>query len=573
MATALDRLVNFITARFSAPKGRFPVRHMVFDGRDTPFIANAPENLPALFAQSATQFADTIFIVDGELRLTFAQSYAYAQEVAASLVADYKVQPGDRVAIAAKNSALWIILYMAILMAGGIATLLNGFWLGEELQHAIEDVDARLIFADVPRGARIAALNHQARLVTFDDRLALAQALAQIILTQESRNAPLPTLTGESPATLLFTSGSTGRCKGALSTHRAKVQASYNYFFTTSLLLKILSFSPLHWLGIKKAYPLATLLNLPLFHVTAEVTVLLQSLCLGRKLVLMPKWDVLEAMRLIEKERVTYFTGVPLMSYEILTHANRKDYDLSSCSVFASGGAARPVEHVLRFLHDMPTAKPVAGYGLTETNAVGCANFGSNYKRKPSSAGPATKPLVELAIFNAQDEGLPANQVGEVMIRTLCNITGYWNNAKATQEAFSANGYFRTGDLGYLDQDGYLFIIDRKKDIIVRGGENITSLEVEEALYANAEIAEAYVFALPDARLGEVVGAVVHIHQEMQLEESALKTRLAAHLAAFKVPVKIWFSAEQFPRLGTGKIDKVRMKAHYISLWADAHTA
>ena len=311
----------------------------------------------------------------------------------------------------------------------------------------------------------------------------------------------------------------------------------------------------------------STLLNVPLFHVTAEVPVLLMSFAIGRKLVLMAKWDAEEAMRLIEAEKITYFVGVPLMSFELLTHPNRGKYDLSTLADIAAGGAPRPPEHVKRIDEEM-TGKPLIGYGLTETNGVGTGNFRDNYLNKPASAGRPTPPLVDLAIIDDDGAVLPQGQRGEVGIRSVACFEGYWGNPQATAEAFTADGYFRTGDIGYLDEDGYLFIVDRKKDIIIRGGENISCQEVEAALYEHPAVAEAAVFGLADAKYGEVPGAVVHLSEPGAVDMDGLTAFLHQHIAAFKVPARIWFTDEPLPRLGTEKIDKVALRATYRALAA-----
>jgi acyl-CoA synthetase (AMP-forming)/AMP-acid ligase II len=288
---------------------------------------------------------------------------------------------------------------------------------------------------------------------------------------------------------------------------------------------------------------------------------------MGRKLVLMPKWDAEEAMRLIEAEGITYFVGVPLMSFELLTHPNRAKYDLSSVTDFAAGGAPRPAEHVRRIDEEMEGA-PLIGYGLTETNAVGTGNWRSNYLAKPTSAGRASLPLVELAILDDAGVQLAQGARGEVVIRSIANFKGYWGNPEATAAAITPEGWFRTGDLGYLDEDGYLFIVDRKKDIIIRGGENISCQEVEAALYAHPAVAEAAVFGLADERLGEVPAAVVSLSGGADADGDALRGFLGQHIAAFKIPGRIWFSDGPLPRLGTEKIDKVTLRAKYRALAA-----
>jgi long-chain acyl-CoA synthetase len=282
----------------------------------------------------------------------------------------------------------------------------------------------------------------------------------------------------------------------------------------------------------------------------------------------MPKWDAETAMRLIEAEKITYFVGVPLMSFEILTHPDRSRYDLSSVTDFAAGGAPRPEEHVRRLDAEMGGSAPLIGYGLTETNGVGTGNWRSNYIAKPNSAGRPSAPLVDLAILD--DDGRPVAQGerGEVCLRTICNFREYYNRPDATAAAFTADGYFRTGDIGYLDEDGYLFIVDRKKDIIIRGGENISCQEVEAALYDHPGVGEAAVFGLADERFGEVPGAVVHPRDGETLTADDLCDFLKGHIAAFKVPQRIWISAVALPRLGTETIDKVALKNTYRALAA-----
>jgi len=375
---------------------------------------------------------------------------------------------------------------------------------------------------------------------------------------------PLPEVGPDDLATILFTSGSTGVSKGAYSNHRGVVQGTYSYLAQSVMVLGLMTArgeAP-----PADSQPIA-LVNVPLFHVTGEVPLMLQSFALGRKLVLMPKWDAVTAMQLIEREKVTYFVGVPLMSYEIATHPDHDKYDLSTCVTFAAGGAPRPVDHVTTIREASPHAFPLLGYGLTETNAVGCGNVNQNYLAKPGSTGPASRPIVEIAILGDAGEHLPTGATGEVAIRSVANFIGYWRNEQATAAAVSADGFFRTGDLGYLDEDLYLFIVDRKKDIIIRGGENIAASEVEAAIYAHPDVIEACVFGLPDARLGEVPVAVFLAREGSGLDEAALRAHLESHIAAFKVPAKFFEEHEHLPRLGTEKVDKRALRARYLLGW------
>jgi acyl-CoA synthetase (AMP-forming)/AMP-acid ligase II len=291
--------------------------------------------------------------------------------------------------------------------------------------------------------------------------------------------------------------------------------------------------------------------------------VLLNSFAIGRSMVIMPKWDVLEALRLIEKERITYFVGVPTMSLELMNHPDRGQYDLSSLTDITAGGAPRPVSHVERLTREFPHAHPALGYGLTETNAVGCQNFWSNYAAKPNSTGRAARPFVEVAILGEDDRKLEVGETGEIAIRSAANIKGYWLNPLASEELFTTDGFVKTGDVGYLDEDKYLFIVDRKKEIIIRGGENISAAEVEAELYACPKIAEVSVFGAADERLGEVPVAIVLATDGEELDEEGLRTFLDGRLAKFKIPERIIFVDAPLPRLGTGKIDRRALKAKY----------
>ncbi|GAA0867272.1 class I adenylate-forming enzyme family protein [Sphingopyxis soli] len=559
MPSALDLRLESAYNLITGPGGPIQVGSVERFGRQLPFITNAPTNLADYVAYFSAMHGDATFLVEGDERLSFKQVYAAARKVAAGLIDGHGVQRGDRVGLAMRNANAWCVAYIGILLAGGCATLLNGWWQGGELAAGIDDAEAKLVIADAQRAARLAepGVSHGAKVVALDITKPIDEAIAPLAAGGSAETA-LPVLTGQELATILFTSGSTGQSKGAYSRHEAVVQAIFNYVTQTASIVHLLTED-----GQMSDIQPATLICTPLFHVTAEIPVFLQSFALGRKLVLMPKWNADEAMRLIQDEKCNYFVGVPLMSYEILVSPNRKNYDLSTCKSYAGGGAPRPPEHVRRLASEMGDAKPLLGYGLTETNAVGCGIINENYVEKPLSTGPASKPLVDLAILDELGNELPQGSVGEVCMRSVCNFEGYWNNEAATKAAFFDNGYFRSGDLGYLDEDGYLFIVDRKKDIIIRGGENISCQEVEAAIYEHAEVNECAVFGLPDERLGECVGAVVWTKPGSELTADALTAFLNARLAPYKVPCRIWMSNEALPKLGSEKIDKVTLRNRY----------
>jgi long-chain acyl-CoA synthetase len=566
MQSRLDVRIEQAIHDLTKEGGLLPLSEFTLpSGVAVPIIASAPPTLNAYFAHYCAEHGDADFIVDGNERISFTQGYAAAVEVANALVGGFGIKPGDRVGIAMRNAPSWIILYMGTLMAGGVVTLLNGWWQGSELFNGIENVQAKLVFADPPRVKRIGQCGRdpQCEVVSIDVALPLAEAI-QPVTSRTNGQVALPEVGPDDLATILFTSGSTGQSKGAFSTHRSVVQATYSYLATALVILRIGTEDGL----IKEDRPQhAQLMTVPLFHVTGEVPMMLVSFAIGRKMVLMPKWDALQAMKLIEKERVTNFTGVPLMSWEILNHPDRNQYDLSTVQSFFAGGAPRPPEHVRRLNDELP-APPALGYGLTETNAVGCGNFLSNYIDKPNSTGRACKPIVEVAILDDAGAAVPQGERGEICIRSVANFSGYWNLPEATEASITKDGYFRSGDIGYLDPEGYVFIVDRKKDIIIRGGENISCQEVEAAIYSHPVVAEACVFGLPDERLGEIVGALVYFHPGEHLSEEALRFFIGEQLAAFKVPAQVWVSDAPLLKLGTEKIDKVGIRRTYRGIFS-----
>ncbi len=561
MATELDDALNIIMDGLVQPGQPFETVPYERFNLTIPAFRHAPPSLAHYFAHYCHEHADQTFLVDGETRLSFAETYAAARAVAAGLVARHGVKVGDRVGIAARNSANWIVAYLGIVMAGGCATLLNGFWTGDELAFGVDLAECSLVLADSQRARRLEGTSHHAAIVQFSHEGPPSRGLASVWAEGDPLAIALPELGPDDLATILYTSGSTGHPKGAWSDHRAVVSGIMSYV-AQSAMAKIL----LTQQGDDSSAQPSALVAVPLFHVTGEVPLFLQSFAIARKLVMMPKWDAREAMRLMEAEKVSYFVGVPLMSYEMATHPDRDSFDLSACKSFAAGGAPRPVDHVSKIKKSFPEGFPLLGYGLTETNGVGCGNFNENYMAKPGSTGRASRPLVDLAILDDDGKPLPQGDVGEVCMRTLANFRGYWNNDEATAAAFTKDGYFRSGDLGYLDEDGYLFIVDRKKDIIIRGGENISCIEVEQALYAHPDVIECSVFGLPDERFGEIVGAIYLVREGKTLSPEQLCDFLQGRLAPYKQPAHVWQAHEALPRLGTQKIDKKTLRAKYSAL-------
>lgn len=554
MPSALDLKFDSVRDAVTGPGGRI---QLGTDSAGRTIVANLPPTLGGLFDAFCAFHGEKEAVVANDERLSFAQLKHEADALASALAGGFGIGKGDRVAIAMRNCPAWIATYMAVVKTGAIAVLINGWWETGEMRHGLELTLPKLIIADAARAKRIDSTGLWLPTVVLAVERPIGEALAPL-LERGQTAGPLPDVTPDDDATILFTSGSTGAAKGAVSTHRAVTSAVYAYAIGLMTLLGIMESE-----GRPPVRQPKTLINVPLFHVTGEVPVLLNSFVIGRSMVLMAKWDAGEALRLIEQEKVTYFVGVPTMSLEMMQHPDRTKYDLSSLTDIAAGGAPRPIAHVRRLEDSFANAKPALGYGLTETNAVGCSNFWSNYSEKPASTGRPQKPLVEVAILDDSGRHLPAGESGEIAIRSAANIRGYWGDDRASAEAFTADGYLRTGDVGYLDSDDYLFIVDRKKDIIIRGGENISCHEVEAALYGHISVSEACVFGLADDRLGEVPAAVVYSEEDGTLTEEQMRGFLKDKLAPYKHPAFIWFEDEPLPKLGTGKIDKVALRQRF----------
>jgi long-chain acyl-CoA synthetase len=564
MLTELDKALDATIAAITAPGGQLEVTTANIRGVELPVFKNAPPSMREYLAFFFQSNADKEFLVYRDERYTFGQIYEQAIRVAALAQHKYGVAKGDRVAVAMRNYPEWVACFVGLLHLGAVVVPMNAWWQPDELRYGVEDSGTRLIIADEERARRFASLNgFHVPIVTVRTGAGVTAELGYPRLEELLKDGPaspwyLSPIGPEDDATIMYTSGSTGFPKGAVATHRSVVHGAMNYLVQGLAMLQLAQGA-----GVSLPAQQVMLLNVPLFHITGSVPVLLVSVAIGRKLVIMHKWDAGEALRLIEKERATYFVGVPTMSLELMQHPDKDKFDLSSLLDIAAGGAPRPAEHVERLAQAFPGKNPAIGYGLTETNGVGAGNLRDNYRLKPASTGRPSPPMVEMKIADDGGNPLSAGEVGEVCIRSSANVRGYWNKPEATAAAFTADGWFKTGDLGYMDEDGYLFIVDRKKDIIIRGGENISCQEVEAAIYGHPAVAEACVFGLPDERLGEIVGAVAYLKPGERVEPEALIDYTREHLAGFKVPAKLWIAPEPLPKLGSAKIDKVSLRKHY----------
>ncbi|MGF1550717.1 MAG: class I adenylate-forming enzyme family protein [Sphingomonadaceae bacterium] len=553
MPSGLDKDYDAMLAAITGEGGRVALGE---DEQGNVLVTSFPATLPAFFDAFTGFYPDREAVVAGEERIGFPELNALAGRVARALASGFGIQKGDRVGIAMVNSPAWILSYMGVLKPGGVAVLLNGWWEVPELAHALALAEPKLILADEARARKIAEAQPGAGIVPLAVDRPAEEALAPLF-EKEKDNAALPEIVPEDDATILFTSGSTARAKGVVSTHRAVTTGVYSFALMLMVLKELIERE-----GREPPLP-RTLINVPLFHVTGEVPVFLNSFVTGRTMVLMSKWDAGEALRLIEQERITYFIGVPTMSLELIEHPEREKYDLSTLTDIAAGGAPRPTAHVARLIEKIPHAQPALGYGLTETNAVGCGNFWSNYPAKPASTGRPFRPFVDLVILDPGGKPLPPGERGEIAIKSAANFRGYWRDPEATAAATTEEGYFRTGDIGYLDEEDYLYIVDRKKDIILRGGENISGQEVEAEIYAHPAVSEAAVFGIADERLGEVPAAVVY--SESGVGEEELRDFLDGRIAAYKQPARIWLAETPLPKLGTGKIDKLSLRRRHAA--------
>jgi len=534
--------------QLTAPEGEYPVAQQMIDGIEYPVFTTAAPNLPALF-QICLQHGDMDFIVCGDDRFSFAETYFTACRIAQMLKAR-GINKGDRVAVAMRNRPEWVTTYMGSLMAGAIVVPMNSWWTGPELDFGLRDCDAKLVFLDRSRLRRLQETGNDTPFISaggFEER---DNELSRLIAEYPPEPLPFDHLMPDDDASIMYTSGSTGQPKGAVSTHRAII---------TTLMAWILSgVATQVYQGTfgqdPKRQP-AVLATLPLFHVTGCHSQLLCSIILARKLILMRSWIPDQAAKLIEQEQVTNFSGVPTMSMELMNIALEGHYDLCSLEDLMAGGAARPPDQVKQLQNAFPNAQPQAGYGLTESNAIGTLNGLDDYIEKPASAGTPTAPLVEMEIRDPDGQALPVGEPGEICIHSAANIRAYWKLPEASSETLS-DGWLKTGDVGYLDEEGFLFIVDRIKDIVIRGGENISCIEVESAISAHPSVQEAAVFSVPHTRLGETVATAIFVAPGDSVSGTDIQGWLESNLARFKIPEFVLIVQEQLPRLASGKVDK-----------------
>lgn len=540
------------TAQITAPDGRFALHEIEVDGVSYTAFAAVPESLRDLFDMTRA-YGATEFLVYEDERYTYDDVYAHADGIAAALQQRYGVKKGDRVAIAMRNYPEWIMTYLGALSIGAVVVSMNAWWTTDELDYGLSDSTPTVLVADGERVERTRGSASRLGIATVGVRLAEGENPEGVDRWDDVVTAGATVerveISPDDDATILYTSGTTGHPKGAVSTHRAIVQALMGFGCKSS----IDSLRRPDEAAGRTGAPVFILI-VPLFHVTGNVPVLLGSLASGLKLVIMHKWDPERALQLIERERVTNFVGVPTQSWDLLEHPDFDKYDTASLASVGGGGAPAPPQLVSRVAGAFKAARPNIGYGMTETNAYGPGNSGTDYETHPTSTGRST-PILKVTIRDAEGNEVPTGHRGEIWMKGPNLIRGYWNRPEATAETF-VDGWLRTGDLGRVDEDGFVYIEDRAKDMILRAGENVYSAEVEAAIYEHPSVYEAAVFGVPHERLGEEVAVAIVPRPDHTIDPEELAGFLATRLAPFKIPTRVISFADPLPRNPAGKILK-----------------
>jgi long-chain acyl-CoA synthetase len=536
-------------ARVTEPGGRFSMTEAEINGHTDPVFENAPPSLRVLFELAGAGHGDKPFLVYEDERSSFAETVAAAGAVGHLLVDRYGIEPGDRVAIVMRNYPEWIQAFMAITSVGAIAVAVNAWWTTDELDYGLADCGARLVLVDEERIERVQPLRQDLGLDVVAVRTtgAVPEGVDRLEDVLD-RSAPMPEVTvdPDDDAVILYTSGTTGHPKGAVSSHRAVITALMAFGCRAAVNAARFPKEREH------PFDTAYILIVPLFHATGLIPVLLGCVAAGSKLVVMHKWDPDRALELIERERVTAFVGVPTMSWDLLQSPDFDRRDTSSLLSVGGGGAPAPPELVRRIEENFPRGRPAIGYGMTETNAYGPQNAGDDYVRKPKSTGRAV-PALALQIQDEDGREVPRGEVGEICFKGASLIRGYWNKPEATAETIR-DGWLRSGDIGRVDDEGFVYVEDRAKDMVLRAGENVYSAEVEAAIYEVPGVREAAVFGLPHERLGEEVACAVVTDGDF--DRRAFQSHLAEKLAPFMIPSRVDLRTESLPRNANGKILK-----------------
>ncbi|MEV8637394.1 class I adenylate-forming enzyme family protein [Streptosporangium sp. NPDC051023] len=544
-----------VQAQLTAPGRLFEMEEAPGNGGMVRTWKHAPAHFRALLEMSRLH-GEKVFLVYEDERVTYEEHFLRAATLARRLVEEYGVAKGDRVAIAMRNYPEWVIAFSAVLAAGAIAVPLNAWWTAKELEFGLSDSGAQVLIADGERAALLAGLT-QSLIVARGEAPEGARTFDDVLGAVESRVTPPPVeLSPEDPATIFYTSGTTGRPKGALGSHRNLGQSPMTVAYGMTRSAVRAGRDPARAAGKRRV----TLLTVPLFHATGCFAVMTTTMFGGNSLVLMYRWDAGRALELIERERVTTFSGVPTNVWQLLSHPGLNGFDISSLTALGYGGAPAPPRLLERLTRLLPSRSPSNGYGMTETTALAINNGGVDYLAKPDSVGLPV-PVVDVRITGPAGHEVPVGEVGELCLRGPNVILGYWNHPQATEETF-AGGWLRTGDLARVDEEGFVYIVDRVKDMVIRGGENVYCAEVEAALFEHPAVDDVAVIGIPHEELGEEVGAVVRLASPATAEE--LRAFLGERIAPFKIPIRFWVREAELPRNPGGKILKTRLRREVL---------
>ncbi|MBO6687657.1 MAG: acyl--CoA ligase [Henriciella sp.] len=555
LAAARDKLTG--------PGGDFEIIETEILGNKIRDFKNSPNSIRDIWLSTA-QFAERTYLVYEQERISYRESHRQVSSVAGWL-SEQGVRPGDRVAVAMRNYPEWMLIYWACTSIGVAVVGMNAWWTKPEMAYGINDAAPKLIFADAERLARIIGnpeIEMQPGLIAVrsDDTYEGVLDWADII--GSDRSMPDVKIDPDSDACIFYTSGTTGFPKGAQLTHRGCVANLLNMqYAAASSMLAVQAAT-----GVEPPATMpvpVSLITTPLFHVTANNCGAYRVTAVGGTIVLMYRWDAGEALRLIERERVTSAGGVPVMGRELINHPDFDKTDTSSLLAISCGGAQVPPDQVQKIDDRIETARPGTGYGMTETCGIITSVAGDFFVDKPDSAGPAM-PNFEVKCVDDAGNEVPVGELGELWVRGSSVIKGYINRPEATAESIT-DGWLHTGDIARLDEHDFIYLVDRKKDMVLRGGENIYCVEVEAAIYHHPAVAECCVFGVPDERLGEEVGAAVYLKPGETLSVEDLQTHCAGRLAKFKIPTHAWICPDPFPRNASGKFLKREVREQLIS--------
>jgi long-chain acyl-CoA synthetase len=551
------------------PGAPFEMQTADVGGRPVRVYKNAQQDLRAIFDASRA-WDDRIFTVYENERLSFRAHYRAASALAWWLAEDFNVRKGDRVAIAMRNFPEWPIAFWAATSIGAIAVPLNAWGTGDDLAYGLSDSGACVAIVDAERLRRLASHpdgGGAAALIavrTPREALGRAKALEDLIGAPETydslpdRAPPDRNIAPDDDATILYTSGTTGRPKGALGTHRNIMCNLMNIAFAAPRAAIRRGDALPAPTGVQKVI----LLPVPFFHVTGCHSTMIPAFANGAKIVLMHKWNAETALQLIERERVTSMSGVPSMTWQLIESPDFESRDLSSLEGLSYGGAAAAPALARRIAALFPGRFAGQGYGATETSSVSTSNSEQDYLARPDSVGPAV-PGCDLRVIGPDGTILPTGEIGELEIYGGNVVKGYWNNPAATAKAFH-DGWYRTGDIVRMDDEGFVYLLDRANDMLIRGGENIYCVEIEDALLSHPDILDAAIVGIPDRILGDVVGAVVQARAGAVLTEALVIDYLRPRMAAFKLPVHVDIRRDELPRTASGKILKTRLRQELL---------